>query len=93
MKKLFILLLMITSCSMVFAEDFTDRMLREQRESFNRTVEYNQMVNQNQRLYEIKQQMEQQNSYRPTYYSNDSYQRPTYVQDKPLYKFGSSSEL
>lgn len=47
MKKLFILLLMITSCRIVFAEDFTDRMLREQRESFNRTMEYNQMVNQN----------------------------------------------
>ena len=89
MKKLFVLLLMITSCRIVFAKDFTDRMLREQRESFNRTMEYNQMVNQNQRLYEIKQQMEQQNSYRPTHYSNDDYQRPTYVQEKPLYKFGN----
>ena len=94
MKKLFILLLMITTYSITYAYEFnTSDYLREQQESFNRTMEYNQMVNQNQRLYEIKQQMEQQNSYRPTYYSNDSYQRPTYVQEKPLYKFGSSSEL
>lgn len=90
MKKLFILLLMITTCSMTYAYEFnTSDYLREQQESFNRTMEYNQMVNQNQRLYEMKQQMEQQNSYRPTHYSNDDYQRPTYVQEKPLYKFGN----
>lgn len=91
MKKLFILLLMITACSATYAS-YTDDYLREQRESFNRTMEYNQMVNQNQRLYEIKQQMEQQNSYQPPrrYESyEDSYSRPTYVNETPLYKFGN----
>lgn len=90
MKKLFILLLMITTCSMAYAYEFnTSDYLKEQQEEFNRTMEYNQRANQNQRLYEIQQQIKQQNSYRPTYYSNDSYQKPTYVQEKPLYKFGN----
>lgn len=92
MKKLFVLLLMITSCSMVYAEDFTDRMLREQREEFNRTMEYNQRASQIEKLHNIQSQLEQQNSYQPPrrYESyEDSYSRPTYVNDTPLYKFGN----
>ena len=50
---------MITSCSIVFAEDFTDRMLREQRESFNRTMEYNQRASQIEKLHNIQTQLEQ----------------------------------
>ena len=92
MKKFLILLLMITSCSIVYAEDFTDRMLREQREEFNRTMEYNQRASQIEKLHNIQSQLEQQNSYQPArrYESyEDNYSRPTYVNDTPLYKFGN----
>ena len=97
MKKFLILLLMITTCSISYAYEFnTSDYLREQREEFNKTMEYNQRASQIEKLHNIQTQLEQQNSYQPTrrYDSyEDSYSRPTYVQEKPLYKFGNSSEL
>lgn len=86
---------MFTTCSMAFAyEDWSDS-LRRQQEKFDRMMEYNQRVNQIEQMNKLQDQMQEMNSYHPTHQENyyDSYQKPTYVQEKPLYKFGNSSEL